>query len=369
MKDMGSLEELKKETNKRISKNLQYLMKHHGYNQNELKDAFSEHGLEINQGTINKYINKPHNNFIPVAVLLKICEIFNISLSELVEGDLSDDSEKLNAIKVKDMKKHITDYIGADNNEFVTELNNRVFKGYKGSYFCYLYPTISSEKNILTGIMTISPDNSPNEVTMRLKIVKENSKEKKIIYKEYSGLLIMSKRMHNCYCILKSDKLSEICFLTFRHIYLNDAPLDCRMAEVLTVSAGESNYPTVHRMFFSREEISEEDLKLVVPMINLNCSEILISEQDLELLKKEEKIPSNILEQLSSKVECKQYYVLTENIFRSILELNLPKSKKKSIPQYISLLREKSLQYRYNKVSKKLDDNIRKMLLSMGYYQ
>lgn len=366
---MGSLEELKKDVNIRISDNLKYLMKIQGYNQNELREAFLEHGVEINQGTINKYLNKPNNNFIPVAVLLKCCEIFNVSLNELVEKNLFDDDEKHCNLEIKYLKKSISDYIGEHDNELVMDLSNRVFRGYKGQYFCYLYPTISSEKNILTGTMTIAPDGCPNEVTMRLKVVKENRAEKKIIYKEYSGLLIMSKPMHNCYCILKSDKLSELCFLIFRHIYLNDAPLDCRMAEVLTVSAGESNYPTVHRMFFSRQEILEEDLKLVLPMLNLNCSEILISEKEIEDLKKEESIPTNVLEQLCNRVESKQFYLLTENVFRSILELNLPKSEKKNIPKYISLLRDKALHYRYNKVSKKLDDNIRKMLISKDYYQ
>ena len=54
---MGSLEELKKDVNIRISDNLKYLMKIQGYNQNELREAFLEHGVEINQGTINKYLN------------------------------------------------------------------------------------------------------------------------------------------------------------------------------------------------------------------------------------------------------------------------------------------------------------------------
>lgn len=366
---MSSLEKLKRDVNVRISDNVKFLMENQGYNQNELKNAFSDHGMEINQGTINKYINKPNNNFIPIAVVLKCCEIFNVSIEELTQKDLTDNNVKANGATVINVEENIAEYIVDTHNELVMDLNNRVFKGYKGSYFCYLYPTLSSEENILTGVMTISPDGFQNGITMSLKIVKESRGVKKIIYKEYSGMLIMSKPMHNCYCILKSDELSEICFLIFRHIYLNDAPLDCRMAEVLTVSAGESNYPTVHRMFFTREEIREEDLKLVLPMINLNCSEILISEQNLEELKKEEAIPINVLEQLSDRFTTEQFYVLKENNFRSILELSLPKSKKKNIPQYISILREKALTYRYNKVSKKLDDNIRQMLMSKGYYQ
>ena len=138
------------------------------------------------------------------------------------------------------------------------------------------------------------------------------------------------------------------------------------MAEVLTVSAGESHYPTVHRMFFSRQPLKEQDLNLVLPLLNMNCSEIILSEQDMVSLKKENLIPQEILNQLENQVVPKRFYSFKENLIRSIAELS---GEKKKIPIYISILRDKALKYRYNKVSKKLDDTVRQLLISQGYYK
>lgn len=98
----------------------------------------------------------------------------------------------------------------------------------------------------------------------------------------------------------------------------------------------------------------------------MNCSEIILSEQDMVSLKKENLIPQEILNQLENQVVPKRFYSFKENLIRSIAELS---GEKKKIPIYISILRDKALKYRYNKVSKKLDDTVRQLLISQGYYK
>lgn len=360
---MSNLVELKKEVNKKIFKNISYLMKRDGYSQNHLRMVMKEHGLEINQGTICKYVNGSEGNYYSIPFLLKCCEIFDVSLEELITQDLQEVAMgKGNKISTNNLKNNL-DLVQAG---LITDINHQAFNGYVGTYYCYLYPTISSEKNILKGIMKICDDSADYTVSMKLNVPSKQDPTASSFCKDYEGLLIASNRLQSCYCILKSNELSEICFLVFRHIYLNNTSLDCRMAEVLTVSAGESHYPTVHRMFFSRQQLKEEDLRLILPMLNMNCSDIILSEEDMESLEREELIPPEILDQLKKQITPKKVYVFKENLIRSIAELA---DDKKKIPVYISAIRDKSLKNRYNKVSKKLDDTVRQLLISRGYYK
>ena len=360
---MSDIIEQKIYLNKRISQNIEYLMQRDGYSQNQLKDIFEEHDLTINQGTLSKCLNKPQNNFHSLPVILKCCDIFNVSLDELIRQDLGKDSAIKNNMSAS---ANFTQKYGAKQADLVTNINHRAFNGYAGTYYCYLYPTLSAEKSILTGIMKISADSKDCHITLKLNVPSKHDPASSSYCKKYEGVLILSNPLQCCYCILKSDKLSEICFFIFRHIYLNNTQLDCRMAEVLTVSAGESHYPTVHRMFFSRQPLKEQDLNLVLPLLNMNCSEIILSEQDMVSLKKENLIPQEILNQLENQVVPKRFYSFKENLIRSIAELS---GEKKKIPIYISILRDKALKYRYNKVSKKLDDTVRQLLISQGYYK
>ena len=110
--------------------------------------------------------------------------------------------------------------------------------------------------------MKISADSKDCHITLKLNVPSKHDPASSSYCKKYEGVLILSNPLQCCYCILKSDKLSEICFFIFRHIYLNNTQLDCRMAEVLTVSAGESHYPTVHRMFFFQTAIERTGFKL-----------------------------------------------------------------------------------------------------------
>lgn len=58
-------------------------------------------------------------------------------------------------------------------------------------------------------------------------------------------------------------------------------------------------------------------------------------------------------------------YALKEDLVRNTARLYLPGGQ---VQIFISLMRKYSNASRYNKVSKKLDDNVRKMLIGLGYY-
>lgn len=58
-------------------------------------------------------------------------------------------------------------------------------------------------------------------------------------------------------------------------------------------------------------------------------------------------------------------YVLREDLVRNTARLYLSGA---DVQIFISQMRKYSYLTRYNKVSKKLDDNVRKMLIGLGYY-
>ncbi|MCI8494920.1 MAG: hypothetical protein HFI74_04475 [Lachnospiraceae bacterium] len=253
-------------------------------------------------------------------------------------------------------------------NELIMDAKNRAFKGYFGTYYCYLFPTLSSETKPLIGELTVADDDSICKVYLKLNTNKKDHNSKEYIYKNYEGNVTISPTLHSCYCILKSDALSEICFFAFRHINFNHAQLDCRMAEVLTISAGESHYPTIHRMFFSREAIADKDLPLILPHLFLNSSNILIKESLLNELQEKKLIPSAVFTQLTQTCTPEPFYLFQEDYVHSLLKHTLSKNDKKQIQTCLSFLKKYSLSYHYNKVSKKVDHNIRQLLLSLGYF-
>lgn len=79
----------------------------------------------------------------------------------------------------------------------------------------------------------------------------------------YIGKFAISPRMGSCYCLLESREIGELCFIVFRHIYLNNENLKCRLAAVATASAGDNPRPTTHRMLICREEVPEEKMEIL----------------------------------------------------------------------------------------------------------
>lgn len=169
------------------------------------------------------------------------------------------------------------------------------------------------------------------------------------------------------------------------------------MVEVLTTSAGgDSSFPTAHRMFISRFPIEDDHIPLILPHLYLNNSMITIEEEglikvacisdqyreiikkiitlisgtnteQLEILQKIDAIKSQnqiATEEIVSPIR-RVMYLLKEDLVRNTANLCLSKQQTQI---FISTLRSYSYAFRFNKVSKKLDDNIRKMLIGLGYY-
>ena len=174
-----------------------------------------------------------------------------------------------------------------------------------------------------------------------------------------------------CYCLLSSPAMGELSFLMFRHFRLNMGQLDCRLALAMTASAGnEDKNPTVHRALISRSQIRDEDLEGLLPLLDLNNSQIVISAEDLRALARENQDYAPVIDHILSSpgVEPRTYYIIRENTVRTVSR-DLRHVKEGETVPLISAMRARALSSRYNKISQKADKSVHDYLVRLGYYQ
>lgn len=382
--------------NKRIAKNIQTLLDYNNINSYVLqKKLESSEKYTISYSYLNKILNNPERESMPLLYLIQCCQFFKISLDKIVSLDFtqkdcipqsdSDFKKIIDSIKVIDT---------CDNEEFTaqseqpdaekdTDINkqktlsvfiedpdNPLFSSFLQTYYCYFYPTASSENKamnpILSGTLTLEPHNGKCLVTLNINTKKRRNN--KPTYKTYTGTAVISSTVQNIHCTLKSDEIGEFCYIIFRHFHLNYALQDCHMAAVLsTSSTGRDRYPTLLRMFLSREQISAEHLRLVSPHLWLNYSQIMISEADLLSLKESSEKYEEIINTLIYNFKPEPMYLFREDDVLVYAKRYL--DNKNNIVRFITELRLHSYAYRYNKVSNTVESTVRDLLISLGYYQ
>ena len=169
-------------------------------------------------------------------------------------------------------------------------------------------------------------------------------------------------------CIMYSEDICEFCFIMFRFFKINYGKQNCRIAEALSSSSSnEDRRPTVLRMLLSQEPLADQDLKAVAPSLFLNYSTIAISEEKLKEIGEFSEDYNNIINEITGSSNSYKMHFLKETSVFNMAEKYI--KKKEDIYSFLMLLRSESYAYRYNKVSKKADDIMRKILLSKGYYK
>lgn len=363
--DIKTPQEISSKYESIIAKNLKKLLQSTGYSQNRLAHELKERGLDVNQGTISKYLRGYAS--IQLSVIVKICDIFNISILDLVREDFEYDR---NIVFADDSE---LEEIGVDNSnlvipklgkKFISNPAKEEFKGYLQTYYCYFFPTLSGEQEILTGVLDIKADSSYCAASLRLDANK--LEDGKPVIKYYRGCAVISEAVKALYIILGSAKEGEICVINLRHFFIRHQKLECRMAEVITNGAGERHFPTVHRMLLSGVPIKEEHLQYIAPHLFLNSSNMWIEKEKLEALRKESDGYSALIDHLVHNIKPMEVFSLDEAYVTSNAKQFLTKEDARI---FLSQMRNASHKMRYNKVSNKLDETVRELLLSLGYYQ
>lgn len=242
---------------------------------------------------------------------------------------------------------------------FIRDKNHPAFNGYKDKKFkIYLYSTITSESFLLDGELSFDTKNSSfckaNMVLNTGKVDPEGNPIKKY----YSGELIISLTMGACYCLLTNTDIGEICLINFKHMYLFNRDLECRIGTISSSSSGGNRLPVIQRILISKNPLhvsgnNTRDLEFVQGQLRLNNSKILISKNNLESLQKKYADNcdlSEFFENFKELTPSEEYYLLDEANMKNISITSDIKT------EGLGILRNMSSALRYNKVSTKTDE-------------
>ena len=357
--------EMSKKYKQNIATNLQKILDATGVSQNALVEIMKKRGLEINQGTFSKYLKGTVT--IQFSVIVMLCDIFEIDISDFVREDFQYTSHNIptETVALQNMNRDgAALYIPKLGDKFISNPTDRGFFGYKQDYHCYFFPTLSGESKLLTGTLSLYERQSVCEASLKLNTNKLSGGNP--IYKTYTGCAVISNSVNSLYIILSSSEEGEICVINCRHFFIRHQSLDCRMAEVITNGAGEGHPPTIHRMLISRDSIDDKHLPLITPHLYLNSSDILIRRDEIQSLRDESEAYQKLIDHLLHMVDPIEIYSLKEDYVRSNATQFLSKPE---IRVFLSKIRDHSSKVRYNKVSKKVDETVHKLLISLGYYR
>lgn len=365
--------DLSRQYNRQIVQNLRKLLESRQMSQNSLVELLGQNGLDINQGTISKYLSG--NVDIQLSVIVKLCEIFEISITDLVSEDFLDPNQEITTDEQTVMESFETAnpqdavlYIPKLGSKFISDSDDLDFRGWIQAYKIYFFPTLSNINEVLKGDLVLS--DSPLTGVCEARLTLDTNRVRRDgtpIIKEYTGCAIISTSVHSMYIILSSQEEGELCMLNMRHFFIRHQSLNCRMAAVLTNSAGEGHVPTLHRALISREEIPDDHLKLLLPQLHLNSSDILIRQSDLEALKADNDGYRDLITHLTNLIDAEPVYFFKEDYVRSNA-LQFLKDKKETL-LFMSAVRELAYKSRYNKVSNKVDENVHSLLCYLGHFK
>ena len=370
--------------NKIISKNLQLLLDAEGLKYTQVVSKLKEkYGHGITASYFNKLLHHPDQYKIPIIFLLQCAEFFNVSIDALLSDDFDPNQKKdSNSVSALNLDTLLSEYENAHSNNstekdisyetsaFIEDTNSILFKSILQNYHCYFYPTASRENkaidSILHGTLEFKKDGKRCKAIFTIQTNKKD-KRNQSINKIYEGYALISTTVNNLYCILKSEDIGEYCFIIFRHFHLNYEFQDCHLAELLsTSSAKKERYPTVLRIFLSKEPIKTEHIQLIAPHLWLNYSQICITQENLSKLMEFSEQYKNIAERLLKKADSENMLFFKEKDAIAIANDYLDED---SVLKFITDLRSNSYAYHYNKVSDAANDNLHDFLMTLGYYQ
>jgi transcriptional regulator with XRE-family HTH domain len=326
---------------------------------NEIKQLELSRESNINQSTLSKIMSGETK--LTLQHIFRICNSLKIDPEVLLSFDQEIITDNLHQIDAGLLnKRYIDDQI------LIRNTTHHAFKGYitEEPFFLYLYSTISSESSLLEGTIIFEDSEYHNfcKAKMCISTGKKDINDN-FIYKEYYGELIISLTMGACYCVLVNKDIGEICSLYFKHTFLFNQKLVCRVATVISTSSGSNRLPIMQRALISDTKLDVNDstsfdFDFVRGQLKLNDSEIVLSDESYTEVRTLIENTSGELKTFLS--ECTNsankfnepvgYHIFDETKIRSI---NVSSDTK---AQGISILRKLSISPKYNKISTKTEE-------------
>lgn len=285
--------------------NLKTILSVNEINQPQLLNDISTYtGYTISQGNLSKIINS-NVGYSSIFNILLICQTLGIDFKEICWKKLTDE-EAYNYNKQVHKVIPIID----------ETVQLKDVTPYLGDYHCYFYPTLSDEAqrgDIHYAILHTSYD--PKGKVCNAKFImypNAVSATPSNIEKRYNGRLIVADSIHSCYIILKNEENGEISVLNFRKITTSTQAMDCCIAGVLTVCAGQGRNATTQRMVLSQRQLSPKGIEIIRPHLLMNSKKIYISKAKLKKFIESYHITDQARRILSSCVEADEYCCVRE---------------------------------------------------------
>lgn len=348
-----------------VSKRIRDAIEQSGMSQREIVAAMESMGLAVNQGSISKlqdYKARDGNKRAPTLSFIHIvylCKVLNLNLEDIagISGDPMEERGIIPSDAAYDEKSRA----------LVFDPDKLEFSGYLSDepFYCYFYPTISSEHSLLCGRLRFTKNKARQRCDAFLEIEARQRRDAdgEAVKKLYRGTLIVSIPQRSCYCILSNLEYGEICMINFHHRYfLTQHSLQCRLACAITTSAGENRRPTVHRMLITKNALSDADLKILKPQMRLNTRKIIVPKEEVDRLIQAGELPEQVaaLFREGGPVAPMPYYAFDESRIQGMEIETMDRIRA------ISRLRDASAAPTYCKSSAKADELIFKYLNQMS---
>ena len=351
-----------------IRRKLEALLRTNGYSQTQFCDMLRERGLDLGGGQGNlSYILKGRRR-IPLSLIVHVCEIFDISLSDLVDESFGG-ARQVAEVYSDDLMQLIP-YLG-DN--FVLDPGDPAFCGYLQTYHVYLFPSQGDDTRIRTGKLHLRPKGNVCEAVLEINTNKIRDGQPYI--KVYRGRCIISTTMSSVFILLTDQDNGELSVLNFRYHSLNTYPLDCRIACTLLNATGVEHPPTMQRMFLSRTEIAPEHIPLLQSHLYLNGNIIPIRKEQLEALRAQDSSYQNVIDELfRTNIPYTTYYLDEDDVLSAARRclcddwISLRHPENPQVNRFLAMLRTLSDHSRCNKASRQADHLSRRFLRSLGYF-
>lgn len=357
--------------NKIIAKNIDDLMTEHGYTDTSLSAACMNKGVDVSQSSIRGYIRFPEKHTMSPLIVKTICEIFGVTFNDIAYDSSQEIDNDDNGIDDIFEYRYIVNSFCKENG---FEHDPKEFEGILTTYNCYFYPTSPGDSPII-GSLIFEKCHKICKAFLKLDTnsFDEQRKKEKFI-KEYSGFVVVSTKMNCVYCILKSTRLGELCVLSFRYKQLHGKTLQCRLAEVLTISAGAiKNCPTSQRMLICKktDSLNEFDYKRIFPHLKMVGTHYVITENDMNHIAEMSEEYSRMIKKIKKHCDeekgkggnyCSLTYRFAE-VFLIAISTSLDDQS-----EFMSTIKEYSIAEYNDRINKFSDDLARDYLLSNNIF-
>ena len=344
---------------------LDALMRANHYSQIQFNEMLRERGLDLGQGNLSSILKGRRR--IPLSLIVHICDIFKLSLAELVDENFGG-AKQVSGVYSDDLMQ-LTPYLG-DN--FVIDPHDPHFSGYLQTYHVYLFPSQGDDLRVRTGKLHLRANNHVCEAVLEINTNKTRLGQPYI--KRYEGRCFISTTMRSVFILLADREKGEFSVLNFRYHSLSTYPLDCRIACALLNATGVEHPPTMQRMFLSRTEIAAEHIPLLQTHLYLNNSITPIRKEQLESLADADGY-RRVIDELfrTNQPQC-VYYLDEDDVLsaaRRCLGADghpLRHPEDPQVTRFLADLRTISEHSRFNKASRQADHLSRRLLRSLGYF-